>query len=39
MATDYGMKVKILELRERYKLDGMPEALIQLDRDGVLDLL
>ena len=28
MTVDYGTKVKTLELKDRYKPDGIPEALI-----------
>ena len=31
MAVDYGTKEKILKLKDRCKLDGIPEALIQID--------
>ena len=38
MALHYRIKAKILELRVRYELDGIPEALIPLNVDGDPDL-
>ena len=38
MVVDYGTKAKTLKLRVRYEPDGIPEALIPLDGDVILDL-